>query len=595
MKKIIRHGLLTCFLWIAALTSLPVRAAADSVSTSQDSLIKDLASQLQNLNSQLQDMNLQNLMLQEELERTGQKVMMDSISLAHRIHLIDSLRAITPGAPLVVDGDTLLRLYARRGAISPEQRVETVRETIERLGHRLSLGIDTIYVFKGDLSSDIMSGNEIILSITDNDGLWAGTSREKLAADHAILIQAKINELQDEYGLHRKLWGLILALVIIAVQVLLLILTNRIFRRWKKPVMLRVVRKLKPVIIKDYEFLDIHRQGILIMSLYKGLRYYVIFLQLCISIPLLFSIFPETETLTYTLLGYVWNPFKDILMSVFSYIPKLFQIIVIWLCFRYLMRLIRYFVGEIELGHLKISGFYPEWAKPSYYILRVLLYSLMIVMIWPLLPNSDSEVFQGVSVFIGLVVSLGSTAIVGNLVAGLVMTYMRPFHIGDYIKVGDTVGEVIEKTVLVTRIRTRKNEVVTIQNSSLMGSQTSNYTTAAHDYGIIVHTKVTIGYDEPWQKIKDIMESAALATPGIKHKPRPFMMITALNDFYVEYEINAYTDDAVKLPAIYSALHANLLQRFFEEGVEIMSPHIYARRDGIDTQIPEAFKAGSQK
>ena len=595
MKKIIRHGLLTCFLWMAALTSLPVRAAADSVSTSQDSLIKDLASQLQNLNSQLQDMNLQNLMLQEELERTGQKVMMDSISLAHRIHLIDSLRAITPGAPLVVDGDTLLRLYARRGAISPEQRVETVRETIERLGHRLSLGIDTIYVFKGDLSSDIMSGNEIILSITDNDGLWAGTSREKLAADHAILIQAKINELQDEYGLHRKLWGLILALVIIAVQVLLLILTNRIFRRWKKPVMLRLVRKLKPVIIKDYEFLDIHRQGILIMSLYKGLRYYVIFLQLCISIPLLFSIFPETETLTYTLLGYVWNPFKDILMSVFSYIPKLFQIIVIWLCFRYLMRLIRYFVGEIELGHLKISGFYPEWAKPSYYILRVLLYSLMIVMIWPLLPNSDSEVFQGVSVFIGLVVSLGSTAIVGNLVAGLVMTYMRPFHIGDYIKVGDTVGEVIEKTVLVTRIRTRKNEVVTIQNSSLMGSQTSNYTTAAHDYGIIVHTKVTIGYDEPWQKIKDIMESAALATPGIKHKPRPFMMITALNDFYVEYEINAYTDDAVKLPAIYSALHANLLQRFFEEGVEIMSPHIYARRDGIDTQIPEAFKDGPQK
>ena len=595
MKKIIRHGLLTCFLWMAALTSLPVRATADSVSTSQDSLIKDLASQLQNLNSQLQDMNLQNLMLQEELERTGRKVMMDSISLAHRIHLIDSLRAITPGAPLVVDGDTLLRLYARRGAISPEQRVETVRETIERLGHRLSLGIDTIYVFKGDLSSDIMSGNEIILSITDNDGLWAGTSREKLAADHAILIQAKINELQDEYGLHRKLWGLILALVIIAVQVLLLILTNRIFRRWKKPVMLRVVRKLKPVIIKDYEFLDIHRQGILIMSLYKGLRYYVIFLQLCISIPLLFSIFPETETLTYTLLGYVWNPFKDILMSVFSYIPKLFQIIVIWLCFRYLMRLIRYFVGEIELGHLKISGFYPEWAKPSYYLLRVLLYSLMIVMIWPLLPNSDSEVFQGVSVFIGLVVSLGSTAIVGNLVAGLVMTYMRPFHIGDYIKVGDTVGEVIEKTVLVTRIRTRKNEVVTIQNSSLMGSQTSNYTTAAHDYGIIVHTKVTIGYDEPWQKIKDIMESAALATPGIKHKPRPFMMITALNDFYVEYEINAYTDDAVKLPAIYSALHANLLQRFFEEGVEIMSPHIYARRDGIDTQIPEAFKAGPQK
>lgn len=170
------------------------------------------------------------------------------------------------------------------------------------------------------------------------------------------------------------------------------------------------------------------------------------------------------------------------------------------------------------------------------------------------------------------------------------MTYMRPFRIGDYIKVNDTVGEVIEKTVLVTRIRTRKNEVITIQNSSLMGSQTSNFTVAARNYGIIVHTKVTIGYDEPWQKIKDIMESAALATPGIQRKPRPFMMITALDDFYVEYEINAYTNDAVKLPAVYSELHANLLRRFFEEGVEIMSPHIYARRDGIDLQMPESFK-----
>lgn len=352
-----------------------------------------------------------------------------------------------------------------------------------------------------------------------------------------------------------------------------------------------IVRRLKPIVLKDYEFLNVHKQGIIFMSLYKGLRYYLILLQLCVSIPLLFSIFPETEKITYTVLGYIWNPFKNILLSVANYIPSLCQIFVIWLCFHYLLRLIRYFADEIEQEHLKINGFYPDWAKPSYYILRVLLYSLMIVMIWPLLPNSDSQVFQGVSVFIGIVVSLGSTSIVGNLMAGLVMTYMRPFHIGDYIKVGDTVGEVIEKTVFVTRIRTRKNEVVTIQNSNLMASQTSNYSVAARSYGIIVHTKVTIGYDVPWQKVKDIMESAALATPGIKHKPHPFLMITALDDFYVEYEINAYTDEAVKLPAVYSALHGNLLNRFFEEGVEIMSPHIYARRDGIDLQMPESFKS----
>lgn len=590
MKKVLQYCFLTFLVGMVS-ASLSAQEPADTAGKERDSLISDLNSQLQDLSLQLQDMNMQNIMLQEELERTGHKVKMDSISLAKRISLIDSLRALTPGAPLVVDGDTLLRLYARRGGVTAESRVKVAKDKIEELGHRLTLSTDSLYVFEGDFSSDIMASGELILSIIDTDGLWAGKSRAELAADYTQVIQAKVNEIHDEYGLQRKLRSLCWAAVIIVVQVILLILTNRLFRRWKGHVMRLIVRRLKPIVLKDYEFLNVHKQGIIFMSLYKGLRYYLILLQLCVSIPLLFSIFPETEKITYTVLGYIWNPFKNILLSVANYIPSLCQIFVIWLCFHYLLRLIRYFADEIEQEHLKINGFYPDWAKPSYYILRVLLYSLMVVMIWPLLPNSDSQVFQGVSVFIGIVVSLGSTSIVGNLMAGLVMTYMRPFHIGDYIKVGDTVGEVIEKTVFVTRIRTRKNEVVTIQNSNLMASQTSNYSVAARSYGIIVHTKVTIGYDVPWQKVKDIMESAALATPGIKHKPHPFLMITALDDFYVEYEINAYTDEAVKLPAVYSALHGNLLNRFFEEGVEIMSPHIYARRDGIDLQMPESFKS----
>lgn len=590
MKKLLRNGLLTSILLIVS-ASLMAQVPADTTNQMQDSL-NILNTQIQNLNLLLQDKNMQNLMLQNELERTGQKVKMDSISRASRKQLIDSLRTITPGTPLVVDGDTLLRLYASIGAITPESRVETAVKKITDLGRRLTLNADSLHVFEGEYTSDIIAtDDEVILSITDMDGLWADKPRAELAAEYTQLIQAKVNKIHDEYGLQRKLWGLLQASAIIIGLIILLVLTNRLFLRWKKPVMRRVVRRLKPVVFKDYEFLNVHRQGVIIMTIYKALRYYVILFLLFASLSWLFSIFPETEAITYTVLGYIWNPLKDILLAVFNYIPKIFQIFIIWLCFRYLLRLIHYFAGEIESGNLQISGFYPEWAQPSYYILRVLLYSLMIVMIWPLLPNSDSQVFKGVSAFIGLAVSFGSSSIIGNLVAGLVMTYMRPFHIGDYIKVGDTVGEVIEKSVLVTRIRTRKNEVVTIQNSSLMGSQTSNFTVAAKNFGIIVHTKVTIGYDEPWQKIKEIMESAALATPGIKHKPHPFMMITSLDDFYVEYEINAYTDDAVKLPAVYSALHANLLKRFFEEGVEIMSPHIYARRDGIALQIPEEFKS----
>ena len=273
-----------------------------------------------------------------------------------------------------------------------------------------------------------------------------------------------------------------------------------------------------------------------------------------------------------------------------GYMPNLFKIIVIIVCFRYLVKAIRYLSNEVASGNLKITGFYADWAQPTYLILRILLYSFMFIMIWPLLPSSDSEIFQGVSVFIGVIVSLGSTSIVGNVMAGLVMTYMRPFREGDFIRFGEVEGFVIEKTALVTRVRTRKNEVITIPNSNLMSAQTSNYTFAAANYGIIVHTKVTIGYDMKHELIENLLLASAKATKHLLQKPLPFVRVTALDDFYVEYEINAYTHHSELLSDIYSELHQNILDHFHEAGVEIMSPHIFAHRDNLELQIPKSTK-----
>ena len=578
-----RIAVILCLL-TGALLSIPSYAedVADTSHVNQDSIVKLLM-------AQVQELQLQRIMLQEELDRTGLNARMDSIAKVQRQHRIDSLRQITPGSPLIIDGDTLLVLYARKGGMLPETRVATAKEKIEALGHKLVLKADTIYVFESELSSDIMSGDDVVLSITDTDALWQGTTRARLAEDYASIMQKKVTQLQRTFGLKRKLWSFFLALLLIGAQVWLIKLTGKLFARWRFKVMRKLTRILKPLRWKDYEFLNVHRQGVACMFVYRLLKILVIGLQLFISVPILFSLFPETRTFTFTILGYVWNPVKDIFSSILGFLPNVFKIIIIYLCFRYLVKGLKYFAGEIENGRLKLGGFYADWATPTFYILRVLCYALMLVMIWPLLPNSNSAVFQGVSVFMGLIVSLGSTSIIGNIVAGMVMTYMRPFHIGDYIKVGDVVGEVIEKNILVTRIRTRKNEIVTIQNSNMLSTQTSNYTESAKTYGLIVHTKVTIGYDVSWQQVKHIMESAAAETKGIKKNPKPFMMTTALDDFYVEYEINAFTDNSETLPRVYSELHQNLLRRFFEEGVEIMSPHIFARRDGIDTQMPSDY------
>lgn len=570
--------------------SVDVEVSGVSRMSEMDSIMAANDSVTRELRHQIQELKLQGILMQEQLEKSGADAREDSLREATRRQRIDSLRQVTPGSPLVVEGDTLLVIYARKGGMQPEARTKAAQKRILEVGKSLKLFTDSIYVFDSEESSDVMAGETVILSVTHLDALWNNTDRMELANRYCEIIGKKVKELHEAYGLRQKMKSFGLVALIVLVQVILILVTNWIFRRWKFRLTRILLRNIRPISIKDYTLLDRRRVGVAIIMLLNAVRLMMVLLQLLISIPLLFSVIPETKTLTYTVFGYLWSPLKDIFISVVNYLPDLFKIIVIIFCFRYLLKAVRYFADEIGSGKLKINGFYADWAMPTYTVLRVLLYSFMLVMIWPLLPSSNSEVFQGVSVFIGLIVSLGSTSIVGNVMAGLVMTYMRPFHIGDYIRFGDVEGEVVEKSMLVTRVRTRKNEIVTIPNSNMMSSQTSNFSSSAHRYGVIVHTKITIGYDEPWKKIERLLLEAAEATDGIKKHPKPYVRVTSLDDFYVEYEINGYTDRARTLPAVYSALHANILDHFHGAGVEIMSPHIEARRDNLPLQIPPSEK-----
>lgn len=575
------------YILLIAVMALTLTAVAQEQPVNIDSLSSAKNDTIQALRSMLQEQQMKNIMMQEQLEKTGEAARDDSLRLVRRKERIDSLRNITPGAPLIIDGDTLLVLYTRRGGILPEARVEDIREKIMEEGKRMTLFTDSIYIFDGEFTTDIMIGEELVMSVTDNDGLWQNKTRQELAAEYRTIIEAKIEQLHAQYGLKRKLMGVVYVLGAMLALGLLIWATNFCYRRWRYRLLRMLLRRTRPLAIKDYEVLNLHRQGILFLTGFNVLRYLVILFLLFIFVPMFFAAFPETKSFTYTIFGYVWNPFVNILKSVVSFLPKFFQIVVIVFCFRYLVKGLHYLMNEIGSGRLKITGFYADWAQPTYLILRVLCYSFMIVMIWPLLPSSESEVFQGVSVFIGIIVSLGSSSIIGNVMAGMVMTYMRPFHVGDFIKYGDMEGFVIEKSVLVTRIRTRKNDVITIPNSNLMTSQTTNYTFSAHNYGVIVHTKVTIGYDMQWQQIRDLLLAAAAKTSHLQKKPEPFVRITALDDFYVEYEINAYTRKSDLLGDIYSELHQNILDSFHSNGVEIMSPHIFAHRSDLPVQIPE--------
>ena len=366
-------------------------------------------------------------------------------------------------------------------------------------------------------------------------------------------------------------------------QFLLFRLSSWLYKKVKNRIQQLKDTKLKPISIQNYEILDTQKQ----VSLLIFLANILLFILLVLTIPILFSIFPQTKELAYKIAYYIWNPVKDILEGILGYIPNLFTIIVICLVIKYVIKGIRYLATEIDAGRLKINGFYSDWAMPTYHIIRFLLYAFMIAMIYPYLPGANSGVFQGVSVFVGLIVSLGSSTVIGNIIAGFVITYMRAFKQGDRIKLNDTVGNVIEKTAFVTRLRTIKNEIVTIPNSFIMSSQTINYTSSARTYGLIIHSEVTIGYDAPWRKVHQLLIDAAKATPGVMPEPAPFVLETALSDFYPVYQINAYIQEANNMTTIYSALHQNIQDYFDKAGIEIMSPHYTAFRNGNASTIPK--------
>jgi small-conductance mechanosensitive channel len=337
-------------------------------------------------------------------------------------------------------------------------------------------------------------------------------------------------------------------------------------------------RKIKPLHIKKLRLLSGTQIAAGLGVLLRVLRVVFTAILAYLTLALVFSPFPQTQGAARLLLSLIWTPFKNIVLGIAHYLPNLFTILVTLVVIHYVVKLMRFFSTEIGRGKLVLKGFYPDWAKPTFNILRAILYIFALAVIYPLLPGSDSPVFQGVSIIAGLLVSFGSSTAVGNLVAGIVMTYMRPFKIGDRIKIGNEVGFVVEKTMMVIRIRTHKNEYITFPNTMILNSAVVNYDTSidSDKDSLILYAEITFGYSTPWETIHRILIDAALKTEGVLAEPRPFVLETALDDFYCRYQINVHTRQVERTPAIYSALFENIQLGFRAEGLDMTAAHYYA-------------------
>lgn len=497
----------------------------------------------------------------------------------------DSVAAVEQ-IPVVVGGDTLFVVQSRLGPYSASERAAAIQTRLRQLAQDPLARFESVDLIEGERSTDLMIGGVILTTVTDEDAQAGGVTREALARQRAAAIEASLREQSLAVRIRVILLGVLFTLLAAGATYFVFRLVNRVFPRIFELLEEGHNGWVPAIRVQKVEFVTAANVAAFLLAAARILRIVLIAFLLYISIPIILSFFPWTQRYSDQLFGYILTPFAVVWSGFLGYVPDMFMIAAIAIVTWYLLKLIRPLFAGLARETITFRGFYPEWAIPTYQIVRVLVVLFAVVAVWPYLPGSGSAAFQGVGVFFGLLVSLGSAAAISNVIGGVVITYMRPFKVNDRVKIADTVGDVVEKTLLVTRVRTPKNVDITIPNAMVLASHIVNYSSSAQAPGLILHTTVTIGYDVPWRKVHELLLKAAADTEQILAEPRPFVLQTSLDDFYVSYELNAYTASPRVMAATYSALHANIQDEFRQANVEIMSPHYQANRDGSATTIP---------
>lgn len=471
-------------------------------------------------------------------------------------------------------------------SLSARERAQNISDRILKISKNPLVNPNDITVIDREEESDIILDNSIIMSVTNTDANFAGLPRPELARKYAEIIKNAINSNKKSYNRYSIIRGIILALISILIFIFILKyifsfyahIMNK-YEKWAK-------ENIKGFKIQHIELLNAGVIYNIFLGIIKFLYLITLIILIYFYVPFLFSLFPWTKGLAHKIFDYILDPVTSIIKSFIYYIPKMIFIATVIMITRYIIKILKILAEEIREEKIVIKGFYPDWAKPTFQLIKFIIWVLTLVIIFPYLPGSDSPAFKGISVFLGILLSIGSSSSISNAVAGLIITYMRPFKVGDRVKISETVGDVVEKTLLVTRIKTIKNITITIPNALVLGSHIINYSSLSEKEGIILNTNITIGYDIPWTKVNELLISAAYATENVLKEPKPFVLQTALNDYHVNYELNVYTNKPQLMAKIYSDLHANIMNNFFEAGIEIMSPSYMGIRKADKPIIP---------
>lgn len=495
---------------------------------------------------------------------------------------------VTPAGQVFVDGRQVLSVYEHVAHLTPEARAQGIEKRIVALARDTSIPAESVRIQPREAWTEILADNTVIMAVTDADARAAGKSRQLLALEDAESIRRTIQTYRQEHS-----WRMILRAILKTALVVLVLLVALWLVRWCRLFFrIRIEDRIQKSARLKEDSAWHHSIGYIgptMLAIGTFLRWLLILGLFEATLTITLSFYSSTRAISLTVTRWIFGQLEMLGQSAVDYLPNLLVIAVIAIVTNYAIRLIRLIFSQIRKGDLEIPGFYPDWAEPTAKLIRMLLLVLALIVAFPYLPGATSPAFKGITIFVGVLLSLGSSSAVASAIAGVILTYMRSFLVGDWVQIGDTMGEVVERTLLVTRLLTPKAEVITIPNSTVMSGSVKNYSTEARKGGVIFYTTVSIGFDTPWRTVHQLLTNAALATEHVLRQPPPFVLQRSLDDFYVTYELNAYTDTPCEVLNIYSALHRNIQDKFNEAGVEICSPHLCSVRDGNAIEIPEQY------
>jgi small-conductance mechanosensitive channel len=489
------------------------------------------------------------------------------------------------GAPVYFEGREILRIYAGVGPYSAQDRARDITARLQSIAERGDTRLVTTTYIPAQNATAIATSHSLIMMVIDADATMAGKTEAQVAEEYARAVRAALLTYREKHTLLSYLTSSGKALAAWVVFAAFVWLVRRFVLWFRARVDNWVARRAETNQARGVARLLWERGAMLLFTGARAFLWIFALFQFSFLLSYSFGLFPQTAGISTTLLDYLRTTFGGIGKAIVDYLPSGGFVIVVGFITRYLLRLLAFIAKAVEQGDLPVAGMHPEMARPTYQLVRIFVLIFALVVVFPYLPGGQSEAFKGVSILLGLLISIGSGTSIGNVLAGIMLTYMRPYRIGDRVKIADTLGDVLEKNLLVTRVRTIKNVEVVVPNSSILGNQILNYSAMARNRGLVLHTTITIGYSTPWHQVHDLMISAAKRTGAILADPAPYVLQTSLNDYHISYELNAFTDRPNVFEFTYSALHQNLQDTFAEAGVEIMSPGFLAVRKG-PAQLP---------